>query len=735
MREFVALISGGKDSIFSIMECVVHGYRLEAVVNLSPTFEDSCAVELDSYMYQSVASEGIPFIAQALEVPLYQFPITGKPTCQALHYSTSTGLHDEVEDLFVALSQVIAERPTIRYVSSGAILSDYQRIRVEHVASRLSLQSLAFLWRRPTDILIREMIAASVDAVIVKIASFGLRPTQHLGARLSAILLQLEELSRQPGSLNVCGEGGEYESFTLDCPLFRRRIRIRSTPRTVLLSDDAFDPVAYMQLTDLELEDKPLADVCKTASDLLSFVKARSAQSGVCPLLTPAERLKDLERRVLEEISSDLQTACRPCGTHSNDYLRPTNIDWSPHAAVGVRSMANGCLWITKSCVGVSRFAGDVVGEIVESTQKAIGQLQNILLGIMVLIPPTLVVDHVVHCLVFINQPLTEPVFAAFNHVYAATFGLPWEGDQSNSSTGVQYSPDRLLPPTRVTAGVNCVVDSHGEVYFGSSYVGVSLTAILYPTPPDKPAPLAGGCDGLLVRSISHWAPANIGSYCQTLHIPLKRQPDGEGHRETAIKVDEVDNVIAERISFFSGQIGLIPELMVLPAVDNVADDESDAIDLQCWLALRHCHRLLMLASSSYWIDLFVAICYGTSQYALQRAREIFHRAVCSILFAAVNGGSPNCHCDSHVLWVHLSDLPKQAAVEWQLILRSNSASTTTNVSPICYASSTQLFESPSEVSIMFCTEDCLTELPHNVCAFPVLSFLNRTERLAGLLI
>ena len=24
--------------------------------------------------------------------------------------------------------------------------------------------------------------------------------------------------------LNICGEGGEYETFTLDCPLFKKRI-------------------------------------------------------------------------------------------------------------------------------------------------------------------------------------------------------------------------------------------------------------------------------------------------------------------------------------------------------------------------------------------------------------------------------------------------------------------------------------------------------------------------------
>ncbi len=38
-------------------------------------------------------------------------------------------------------------------VSAGAILSDYQRVRVESVCSRLGLTSLAFLWRRDQVIL------------------------------------------------------------------------------------------------------------------------------------------------------------------------------------------------------------------------------------------------------------------------------------------------------------------------------------------------------------------------------------------------------------------------------------------------------------------------------------------------------------------------------------------------------------------------------------------------------
>ncbi len=26
--------------------------------------------------------------------------------------------------------------------------------------------------------------------------------------------------------VNVCGEGGEYETFTLDCPLYKKRINL-----------------------------------------------------------------------------------------------------------------------------------------------------------------------------------------------------------------------------------------------------------------------------------------------------------------------------------------------------------------------------------------------------------------------------------------------------------------------------------------------------------------------------
>lgn len=59
--------------------------------------------------------------------------------------------------------------PEVKGVASGAILSNYQRTRVENVCERLGLTSLAYLWRRPQSMLLEEMVDAGVDAVLVKV--------------------------------------------------------------------------------------------------------------------------------------------------------------------------------------------------------------------------------------------------------------------------------------------------------------------------------------------------------------------------------------------------------------------------------------------------------------------------------------------------------------------------------------------------------------------------------------
>lgn len=51
----------------------------------------------------------------------------------------------------------------------------------------------------------------------------GLNPEHHLGKSIRDIQGHLVKMHEKYG-LNICGEGGEYETFTLDSPLFKKKI-------------------------------------------------------------------------------------------------------------------------------------------------------------------------------------------------------------------------------------------------------------------------------------------------------------------------------------------------------------------------------------------------------------------------------------------------------------------------------------------------------------------------------
>uniref|UniRef100_A0A671PCN4 Diphthine--ammonia ligase n=1 Tax=Sinocyclocheilus anshuiensis TaxID=1608454 RepID=A0A671PCN4_9TELE len=221
----VALISGGKDSCYNTLQCVSAGHSIVALANLTP--HTHVPDELDSYMYQTVGHQAVGLYAEAMDVPLYRRTIEGI-------------VHPKNENLSVTrFPLVLQEKERVEAVSVGAILSDYQRVRVENVCVRLQLQPLAYLWRRDQAELLREIISSGLHAVVIKVAAYDLVHIKHVGRAL---------LSDKYG-VHICGEGGEYETFTVDCPLFKKKI-------TIIHSADAFAPVGYLRFTSMHTEDK-----------------------------------------------------------------------------------------------------------------------------------------------------------------------------------------------------------------------------------------------------------------------------------------------------------------------------------------------------------------------------------------------------------------------------------------------------------------------------------------------
>ncbi|KAL8993396.1 MAG: hypothetical protein Q9169_006374, partial [Polycauliona sp. 2 TL-2023] len=122
-QNVIGLISGGKDSFFSLLHCRANGHRIVALANLYPasstnnisTADDP--EDLNSFMYQTVGHTLIPLYAEILAIPLYRQEISGTAVNQSKEYSTydvSRSLYvdvDETESMMTLLQRIKADYP------------------------------------------------------------------------------------------------------------------------------------------------------------------------------------------------------------------------------------------------------------------------------------------------------------------------------------------------------------------------------------------------------------------------------------------------------------------------------------------------------------------------------------------------------------------------------------------------------------------------------------------------
>ena len=94
--------------------------------------------------------------------------------------------------------------PEVTALASGAILSNYQRLRIEHVCQRLGLVSISYLWQASQLPLLERMLACGMEVILVKVAGVGLgidlvgknlREVMPLLRRLVSSLLTLHSSS------------------------------------------------------------------------------------------------------------------------------------------------------------------------------------------------------------------------------------------------------------------------------------------------------------------------------------------------------------------------------------------------------------------------------------------------------------------------------------------------------------------------------------------------------------
>jgi asparagine synthase (glutamine-hydrolysing) len=198
-----ALISGGKDSLYA---AYLESKNNELVCLI--TFKSK---RDDSYMFHIPNIELVKVQAKALNLPLI--------------FVESSGIKEkELVDIRKSLIKA-KKRYKIEGIVSGALASQYQKSRIDKICKELKLKSLAPLWNIEPEVYMHDLMRNRFEVIITGIAACGL-DKNFLGRKIDEELFnKLKEVNKKTG-IHIGFEGGEAESFVLDCPMFNKKIRI-----------------------------------------------------------------------------------------------------------------------------------------------------------------------------------------------------------------------------------------------------------------------------------------------------------------------------------------------------------------------------------------------------------------------------------------------------------------------------------------------------------------------------
>jgi diphthine-ammonia ligase len=574
----IALISGGKDSLFSILHCQANGHRVIALANLHPgPLANGDEQDTNSYMYQTVGHSVIPLYEHALGLPLYRREITGTAVNSSRDYSAPVPSlllqqqkqeQDETEDLVPLLTRVMEAHPDANAVSTGAILSTYQRTRVESVALRLGLTPLSYLWQYPLlppytqSSLLHDMRAVGQEAIIIKTASGGLDES-FLGLDVAspATMARLAQAMGRFGDAGdgaILGEGGEFETLALNGPrpLWKKKIRIHNGPSAVLEGGQTVLKVQASSLEDHhqpgEEDEGPAAGLLRIP-DLFDYEFAKvleTTQSGNQP------RADVADNDSLAQSTTTTTTTTKQPLSHTSiaDHL-PTNTCSETSTVFTYSNLTSSSSSSSSSVLSPSR------------------QLAHIFLRLNhVLQQRHIPKASISHC-TLVLRTMTD--FTILNPLYAQYFSA-------------------VNPPARVTIAAGPTMPTSTDVMLSVVVDKTGLGA-------------ASSRQGLHVQGRSYWAPANIGPYSQAISVRLPPPPPAA---ETMSNTDTTNNnnsysentsnnetlpptTTTPEIVYIAGQIPLVPSSM--------QPHTSQGFPAQTALSLQHLWRISRAKRVAWW--------------------------------------------------------------------------------------------------------------------------------------
>lgn len=200
------LFSGGKDSVYAGYLAKKAGHELGCLISI---FSEN----KESYMFHTPSILKTEKQAEVMNIPLIIQKTKGKKEI-------------ELKDLEKAIKKAKKEFG-VEGLVTGAIQSVYQASRIQKICNSLELECFNPLWQKNEEEYLDELLKEEFEVIIVGVFAYPFDKS-WLGRKIDKkFISEVKELNKEY-KIHVAGEGGEFESFVLNCPLFRKGLKVKS---------------------------------------------------------------------------------------------------------------------------------------------------------------------------------------------------------------------------------------------------------------------------------------------------------------------------------------------------------------------------------------------------------------------------------------------------------------------------------------------------------------------------
>jgi ABC transporter with metal-binding/Fe-S-binding domain ATP-binding protein len=202
--KLAVLFSGGKDSTFAAYLARENGHEISCLIVI-------LSENPESYMFHTPSILKVKKQAESANIPLIIQETRGEKEV-------------ELKDLVAAI-QKAKDTYGINGIITGAVESAYQASRIQKICNDLDLDCFNPLWQKDQFELLKDLMRNNFEIIITGVYAFPLDET-WLGRTIDKTFLDDVTTLNDIYKINPAGEGGEFETFVLNCPLFTRALEI-----------------------------------------------------------------------------------------------------------------------------------------------------------------------------------------------------------------------------------------------------------------------------------------------------------------------------------------------------------------------------------------------------------------------------------------------------------------------------------------------------------------------------